>query len=207
MHCKGQSPDFGGKKAIPTSLNITKLCLQKWVFPPSYNWGCPCLAAEAWIFDQYPKHRQEGQKFPKCCVANNASRKKWLDWFFLLSDRGTPQPFSNTQCTCTIWVTQLFKPHLLHSYPCHPGERSSIRLKWHTLKYSRRDHPQYAPKVHLSNSLNLGDIDSLHHAWYPFKDYFNYSRGKIILLYTSYIQWLKKTITPSTKSVIKIKAL
>lgn len=58
---------------------------------------------------------------------------------FLPSGRSTPQPFWNVQCTYTKWVTQLFRPHLLHSCAYHPGKRWYIRLKWHTLKYSKRE--------------------------------------------------------------------
>lgn len=107
---------------------------------------------------------------------------------FLLLDR-TPQPLWNMQCTYTKWVTQLFRPHLLHSYSSLPGERSSIRLKWQTLKYNRRHHPQYAPEVHLSYSLHLCDIYSLYHVLYPSKDSFNYSRGKIDYILHTFNCW------------------
>lgn len=137
------------------------------------------LGSWSFIFGQYAKYHQESQKFPKCCVPNNAFRKKWLSLFSCQIEEHLSPSETHNAHTQNESLTQLFKPHLLHSYPSHPGERSSIRLKWHTLKYSRRDHPQYAPKVHLSYSLHLCDTYSLYYVLYPSKDLLNYSRGKI----------------------------
>lgn len=60
---------------------------------------------------------------------------------------------------------------------------------------------QYAPKVHLSYSMHLCSVYSLHHILYPSKDSFNYSSEKIhYILYTFTSTIEKGFITPSAKS-------
>lgn len=71
---------------------------------------------------------------------------------------------------------------------------------WNTVRQNY--HLQRAPKVHLSYSLHLCDVDSLHHILHPYADFFKYSREKTnYILDTSTATVEKGSIAPSAKSV------
>lgn len=133
---------------------------------------------------------------------NNASMKEWL-LLFCPSSTSIPQPLWNVQCTYTKWVTQSFRPHLPHSYTCHPEERRYIRQKWHTLKYSKRELlsltcTKSSPKLFPAS---VRCIFFIPHFIYHSKNSFNYSRENcyVPLTFTSTTE--KCSITPSTKSI------